>query len=116
MGFVDDLPEIAALVASFSQRGSGESTTASLKLSIVKRAAVGDEIDLEALAEMLYNLAERNNSVAHYYLLQKVLQAIAIRDSIANGLPIDLAELLKQFKSNKVFLELATLQFAINKL
>jgi len=116
MGFVDDLPEIAALVASFSQRGSGESTTASLKLSIVKKAAVGDEIDLEALAEMLYNLAEQNNSVAHYYLLQKVLQAIAIRDSIANGLPIDLTRLLKEFKSNKVFLGLATLQFAINKL
>jgi len=115
IGFVDDLPEIAALVASH-QKKSSKKVTSSLSLSIVKRAAVGDEINLETLAEMLYNIAERDESVAHYYLLQKVLQAIAIRDSIANGLPIDLFELLKELKSNELFLELATLQFAINKL
>jgi hypothetical protein len=115
IGFVDDLPEIAALVASYQKRSS-KKVTSSLSLSIVKKAAVGDEIDLETLAEMLYNIVERDESVAHYYLLQKVLQAIAIRDSIANGLPIDLFELLKELKSNRLFLELATLQFAINKL
>jgi hypothetical protein len=115
VGFVDDLPEIAALLATHYKKGK-RSSVASLKLLIVKKAAVGDEITLEDLAEMLYNQVEQNNSVAHYYLLQKVLEAIAIRDSIANGLPIDLAKLLKEFKSNNVFLELATLQFAINKL
>jgi hypothetical protein len=115
IGFVDDLPEIAALVASYQKRSS-KKVTSSLSLSIVKRAAVGDELDLETLAEMLYNIVEQEESVAHYYLLQKVLQAIAIRDSIANGLPVDLFELVKELKSNELFLGLATLQFAINKL